>query len=107
MSAARFTRIVETAAGACTGMAEHLEAGRVPGVACIDLALRSLVAVPLTHPVRVEQDRALTSARELENGTATAAALRALAGELRAGVPAMLRTGWTATFSRQEDADAP
>lgn len=93
----------EAAAVACEGLADRLERGETPTAAHVDHVAACLRWIPTTHRGRAP---ALELASAVETGTATTGALRACAADLRAGVHAMLQTGWTATLYSQEARDA-
>lgn len=100
MSADRFSGRVEDVAAACEALAAAVSRG-AEGLR--EEAAAALVAVPLTHPERwlerTGYDVVEATARTILAGEARAEGLRELAADLRAGIPAMLETGWTKTLA--------
>lgn len=97
----RFSGRVEAAAAACEAFAAAILRG---ANGAREEAAAALVAVPLTHPERglerTGYDVVGAAARAILAGEAHAEGLRELAAGLRAGIPAMLETGWTKTLAR-------
>lgn len=100
MSADRFTSIVQAAASACEVLAAAILRGEVGPR---EETSATLSFVPLTHPERAAAacgyDVVGAAVVAIRSGEFHAEGLQMLAADLRAGIPAMLETGWTKTFA--------